>query len=274
MQDTQQHGAVDVFVGVDVGKSQHHAVALDLLERYPSPAALAAASEKTLANRLTKVAPEVEQLVLAHPLWPVLTSMPGVGVRTAARLLTEVAHKAFASAAHLAAYAGLAPVTRRSGSRYVVNTHPDAATRCLSAPCSCLPSRHCETPSHGPITRARSSKASATTKPSSHWHGDAATSCSPCCVTAPFTNPGQPLTLDETHRPPRGRVTRPRPDRVRQTRPETAHRRRCARYSACRHGHQPAQLAGVRVYARCHSGGVGPEWPARRRPDKLHVEGL
>ncbi|WP_373366324.1 transposase [Shigella boydii] len=33
--------------------------------------------------------------------------MPGVGVRTAARLLTEVACRAFASAAHLAAYAGL-----------------------------------------------------------------------------------------------------------------------------------------------------------------------
>ncbi len=29
MQDTQQHGAVDVFIGVDVGKGQHHAVALD-----------------------------------------------------------------------------------------------------------------------------------------------------------------------------------------------------------------------------------------------------
>ncbi|WP_221623644.1 hypothetical protein, partial [Burkholderia cepacia] len=29
---------------------------------------------------------------------------------------------------------------------------------------------------------------------------DAATFCSPCCATAPFTNPSQPLTLDETHR--------------------------------------------------------------------------
>lgn len=45
-----------------------------------------------------------------------ITSMPGLGVRTAARLLTEVAAKAFASAAHLAAYAGLAPVTSRAGS--------------------------------------------------------------------------------------------------------------------------------------------------------------
>jgi transposase len=42
--------------------------------------------------------------------------MPGVGVRTEARLLTEVAGKQFASAARLAPYAGLAPVTRRSGS--------------------------------------------------------------------------------------------------------------------------------------------------------------
>jgi hypothetical protein len=29
MQETQQHDSVDVFVGVDVGKGQHHAVALD-----------------------------------------------------------------------------------------------------------------------------------------------------------------------------------------------------------------------------------------------------
>ncbi|OUL69145.1 transposase, partial [Paraburkholderia hospita] len=156
-----------------VGPRLDHPAVLDLLERYPSPAELASASEKTLANRLTKLAPrmgkslasdivqalseqavivpgtqaativmprlaqqlaslrkqreevasEVERLVHAHPLWPVLTSMPGVGVRTAARLLTEVAHKAFASAAHLAAYAGLAPVTRRSGSS-IRGEHP------------------------------------------------------------------------------------------------------------------------------------------------------
>ncbi len=43
--------------------------------------------------------------------------MPGVGIRTAAKLLP------FASAAHLAAYAGLAPVTRRSGSS-IRGEHP------------------------------------------------------------------------------------------------------------------------------------------------------
>ncbi len=58
-----------------------------------------------------------------HPFSPVLTSMPGVGVRTAARLLTEVAGKHFETAGYLAAYAGLAPVTRRSGSS-IRGEHP------------------------------------------------------------------------------------------------------------------------------------------------------
>jgi transposase len=77
----------------------------------------------TLRERRDEVAHEVEQRVLTHPLYPVLTSMPGVGVRTAARLLTEVACRAFASAAHLDAYAVLAPVTRRSGSS-IRGEHP------------------------------------------------------------------------------------------------------------------------------------------------------
>jgi transposase len=58
---------------------------------------------------------QVEALVEAHPLHHVLTSLPAVGVRTAARILTEVVGKDFASAAHLASYAGLTPVTWRSG---------------------------------------------------------------------------------------------------------------------------------------------------------------
>jgi transposase len=41
----------------------------------------------SLRKQRDEVASEVERLVHAHPLWPVLTSMPGVGVRTAARLL-------------------------------------------------------------------------------------------------------------------------------------------------------------------------------------------
>jgi transposase len=49
--------------------------------------------------------------------------MPRVGVKTSARHLTEVVCRAFASAAHLAAYAGLAPVTRLSGSS-ILGEHP------------------------------------------------------------------------------------------------------------------------------------------------------
>ncbi|GAA4381817.1 IS110 family transposase [Paeniglutamicibacter cryotolerans] len=57
----------------------------------------------------------IEELVVAHPLHLLLDSMPGVGIRTQARILTEVVGKDFASPGHLASYAGLAPVTWRSG---------------------------------------------------------------------------------------------------------------------------------------------------------------
>ena len=70
----------------------------------------------SLQRQRSDVAAKVEALVEAHPLYPVLTSMPGVGIRTAARIITETSGKHFATAGHLAAYAGLAPVTRRSGS--------------------------------------------------------------------------------------------------------------------------------------------------------------
>ena len=68
-----------------------------------------------LIHQRATVAAQVEALVEAHPLCPVLTSMPGIGVRTAARILTEVVGKDFRDAGHLASYAGIAPVTRRSG---------------------------------------------------------------------------------------------------------------------------------------------------------------
>ncbi|MGO2944165.1 MAG: transposase, partial [Brevibacterium aurantiacum] len=45
-----------------------------------------------------------------------LTSMPGVGVKTASQILLAAGDfSAFKTAGHLAAYAGIAPVTRRSG---------------------------------------------------------------------------------------------------------------------------------------------------------------
>lgn len=59
---------------------------------------------------------QINALLEAHPLSPVLTSMPGVGVRTAAVLLVTVGDGTnFPTAAHLASYAGLSPATKSSG---------------------------------------------------------------------------------------------------------------------------------------------------------------
>ena len=66
---------------------------------------------------------QVEVLVAAHPLYDLLTSMPAVGVRTAARIITEVTGKHFETAGHLASYAGLTPVTWRSGTS-IRGDHP------------------------------------------------------------------------------------------------------------------------------------------------------
>jgi transposase len=87
---------------------------------------LAESLKTVLAQRKT-IAGEVEEMLDAHPLAQVLTSMPGIGVRTAARILLEIGDASgFASSAHLAAYAGIAPVTHRSGSS-IKGEHPARA---------------------------------------------------------------------------------------------------------------------------------------------------
>ncbi len=68
-----------------------------------------------LHNQRRDVAEKVEEIVVNHPLYPVLTSLPGVAVRTASVILAELSGKSFESAAALASYAGLAPTTRQSG---------------------------------------------------------------------------------------------------------------------------------------------------------------
>lgn len=75
-----------------------------------------AAQIKELKQQRDIVAEEVEKLVDDFPLSTVLTSMPGVGVKTAAQVLLAAGDmSAFPTPGHLAAYAGIAPVTRRSG---------------------------------------------------------------------------------------------------------------------------------------------------------------
>ena len=49
--------------------------------------------------------------------------MPAIGVRTEARVITEIVGKEFATAGHLASYSGFAPVTWRSGTS-IRGDHP------------------------------------------------------------------------------------------------------------------------------------------------------
>lgn len=216
---------------------------MDLLGRYPTPAALQRAGRGHVRTTLNKLAPripirltdeilatlteqttvvkgtraaehitgrsatqlqqltqqrldietEILSVVDAHPLTDLLISMPGVGIRTPARILTEVVGKDFKSPAHLAAYAGIAPVTGQSGT----------STR-DQAPCR---------PGHKVLKRAlflfafasikddpasrtyydkNAPKPNVTTKPSSPKPVEELTSYSPYSETVPTTNLNQP----------------------------------------------------------------------------------
>ncbi len=71
---------------------------------------------KELKEQRATVAREVEGMLEDFPLASVLRSMPGIGLKTAAQILLNIGDgSAFETPGHLAAYAGIAPVTRRSG---------------------------------------------------------------------------------------------------------------------------------------------------------------
>jgi transposase len=92
---------------------------------------LATSLAQVLAQRKA-IAAEVERILDAHPLAKVLISMPGVGVRTAARILLDVGDgSAFPTSGHLAAYAGLAPVTRKSGTSINGERRPQGGNKQL-----------------------------------------------------------------------------------------------------------------------------------------------
>ncbi|WP_297742656.1 IS110 family transposase [uncultured Tessaracoccus sp.] len=76
-----------------------------------------AAQVVELKTQRATVAQEVEAMLADFPLSKVLMSMPTIGIKTAAQILLAIGDgSSFATASHLAAYAGIAPITRRSGS--------------------------------------------------------------------------------------------------------------------------------------------------------------
>lgn len=147
-----------------------------------------------------KVLTPVEALVEAHPLHPALTSMPAVGVRTAARILTDVVGKNFPTAGHLASYAGLSPVTWRSGSSIRGDHASRRGNKALKRVLFLSAFASLRVRPAGPTTTGNETKANALIRPSWHWPADAATPCTPCFATEPSTKPAAPLRLDEKQR--------------------------------------------------------------------------
>ncbi len=76
-----------------------------------------------VCTRRDALAKEIEEAFLAHPFGELLATLPGIGPRTGARILAEIGDgSAFATGSKLAAYAGLAPVTRQSGKSLAAET--------------------------------------------------------------------------------------------------------------------------------------------------------
>jgi hypothetical protein len=99
-----------------------------------------AASLTAVLDQRQLLAARIEHLLETHPLSQVLTSMPGIGVRTAARILIDVGDgRAFATAGHLAAYAGLAPATRHPPVRLLDPRRAPGPSRQQTAQASLLP---------------------------------------------------------------------------------------------------------------------------------------
>ena len=71
---------------------------------------------KQIQSQRRELATTIEQAYLQHPLGQILNTLSGFGPRTGARTLAEIGNPhRFLNRARLAAYAGLAPVNRRSG---------------------------------------------------------------------------------------------------------------------------------------------------------------
>jgi transposase len=87
----------------------------------------------TVMDQREVLGSDLEALLTNHPLAEILTSMPGVGPRTAIELLRTVGDgSTFASAAHIASYAGLAPATRQSGRSIKGEHQPRRGNRTLN----------------------------------------------------------------------------------------------------------------------------------------------
>ncbi len=128
------------------------------------------------------IATRIEELLANHALSKVLTSMPGIGVRTGARILIDVGDSSsFPSAAHLASYTGASPRPPAARDpRSAENNPPDAATSNSRERSSSPRSPPWPTPPPARTTTRRSTRASTTPKHFSASPDDEPTCSSPC----------------------------------------------------------------------------------------------
>ncbi len=175
-----------------------------------------AASLTAVLDQRRLLAARIEELLEAHPLSQVLTSMPGIGVRTAARILVDVDvdvdvgdGSGFATAATSPLTPAWHPPPAGPAPPSAVSTQPGEETNSSSEPSTSPRSPHCRSRTHAPTTTGNDVKENTTSQPSSASPGAASTCCSPCSATAPSTNRPRSLPLDESHRgtfsPSRGR---------------------------------------------------------------------
>ncbi|WP_205827788.1 transposase [Bifidobacterium thermophilum] len=93
--------------------------------------------------------------------------MPGIAARTASQILLAIGGdiSRFKDAARLAAYAGIAPVTRQSGTSIHGERPTRGGNKRLKNGCSRPRSSPSDwTPNHAPTTTANEPKANATTR--------------------------------------------------------------------------------------------------------------
>ena len=100
-----------------VSVGQHHTPAYQLQVRY------ACEDLDLLRRRIRALENDIEHTLGRHEVGSLLTTIPGIGPQTAARLVAQANPTDFASASHLASYVGVVSGTNRSGKRQPLQAH-------------------------------------------------------------------------------------------------------------------------------------------------------
>ncbi len=209
-----------------------------------------AASLMAVLDQRKLLAGRIEELLEAHPLSKVLTSMPGVGVRP------EPGSSSRSATAAPSRPPATSPPTQDSHPRPGVRAHrsagnnpPGEETSSSNGLSSSPRSPHWATRPRGPTTTRRSPRASTTPRPCSVSPGAGPTSSSRYSATEPSTNPnpqGPADGSDSTVSPPPAEAVGERPQAA---------------------GHSQARAAQqVTCPASRRGDGSAPRPPDRRQP--------